>query len=134
MPTSSHPPGRHKIQDRYLETPFEVLGVPGESGGYFTIKGSNGQILRKSGNELRKYYHQPPEVHESEPMVTCEAPPDTDHQPPKGGVLDRMRRLVFLTPVVPLVPPLSPSPVEPSTEKALRRSSRARRPPNIIDL
>ncbi|GFR86413.1 Pol polyprotein [Elysia marginata] len=116
-----HPPGRHKIQDRYLETPFEVLGVPGQSGGYFNIKGSNGQILRKSGNELRKYYQQPPEVYEPEPVVTCEAPPDTDHQPPKGGFLDRMRRLVLPTPVVPLVPPSSPSPVEPTTETALRR-------------
>ena len=126
-----HPLGRHKIQDRYLETPFIVIGIPGEYGGYFTIRGEDGRILRKSGGELRKFY---PPLGSSDPQPRPDAeqpqPPEsrqTDPQPPEDGLLDRVWRFVLPTPSLPLVPPASSPPT-------VRRSTRVRRAPHVYDV
>ena len=126
-----HPLGRHKIQDRYLETPFTVIGIPGEYGGYFTIRGEDGRILRKSGGELRKFY---PPLGSSDPQPRPDAeqpqPPEsrqTDPQPPEDGLLDRVWRFVLPTPSLPLVPPASSPPT-------VRRSTRVRRAPHVYDV
>ena len=62
-----HPRGRHKLEDRYGDTPATVLDVPGDTGGCFTIKFPDGRRYRVSGGNLRKFL--PPPDHEVNPPV-----------------------------------------------------------------
>lgn len=50
-----HPPGRHKIGDRYESSPRRVLKVPSSTGGPFLVTGDRGNV-RVSGDNIKKYH------------------------------------------------------------------------------
>ena len=147
-----HPHGRHKLVDRYGNTPGNVIGVPDGGSGSFTVEFPDARRFNLHGSNLRRYLPQTsreipderatpavsPSTSETADVTTYEhytiripAPVVAVPEPP-----------ILAVPATPEPPVLERSLASPSRQEATphdaqplpRRSSRSCQRPNRLDI
>ena len=114
-----HLPGRNKIADRYQSSPAEVVAIPADTSGYYSIRHDDGRVVNVSADNIRRYLGPHPSLVPAEESDTSQPTTRSDAREPDS---DRSTTLIGRLPL-------------PSSGTASRRfSTRTRRRPNVLDL
>ena len=103
----SHPHGRNKIQDRYLDEVFTILLGPEETGGQFVVKDPDGNIRHVTAAELRPYCTRETQSCESPQGETTDNLPSQSARPKRKTTMPR-RLVQESTPTEPRAAPAEP--------------------------